>query len=755
MSCVGCAQRVESILNTQAGVAAVVNFAASKACVEYDPALHSPKSLAARLVRAGFDTKVFPESDDEAEKAKLVEEAQTKWRELTLFAFAAVLTLPLLTQMFFMLGSDHAGHRWMGAESWLRGVFDKHGMLSAWLQCALATPVQFVAGWRFYRGASKALRGGFANMDVLVALGTSAAWFYGVVALTIKTARPELPFALHEQMHFEVSSTLITLVLLGKLLEAGARRKMSSAIRSLAELRPATARVEREGGVVDELPIATLAVGDVFVVQAGESVPVDGVVVSGESYVNESMLTGEASPVAKAAGSSVFAATLNQCGAFRARATSVGTATVLARIMRIVEEAQGSRAPVQRLADRVAGVFVPSILGVATLTFAATWGLKAAGFVSVKTGAFADAFVNAVSVLVVSCPCALGLATPTAIMVGLGLGARAGILVRNAAALERTQKIDVLALDKTGTLTEGRPTITEIRTTTNVDASYALRLAASLEQGSKHLLAEAITRHARENGIAADVPVRNFAAIAGSGVRGSVEGRMLRLGSSAFLVAEGLSYIEATPPDGLMENGNTVAGLAEDAHLLAWFSATDRLRPTSKAAVARLREAGIRVIMLTGDNEVAARAVATATGIGEFTAACLPGDKAAHIACLRENGTVVGMVGDGINDAPALATADVSFAIGAGSAIALETADIVLMRGDLAEVPTALSLSSATLRKIRQNLFFAFVYNILGIPLAALGFLNPTVAGIAMAFSSVSVISNSLLLRCWHPPSTG
>lgn len=752
MACVTCAQRVEKVLNAQAGVAAVVNFAAAKARVEYDAALHSPGSLAACVMRAGFGAQ---ELDGVAGEAMEREEAvRAWWRDFALFVFAAVFTLPLLAQMFFMLGGGHAAHRWLGVD-WLvsGGFFDGHGMLPAWLQCLLATPVQFVAGWRFYRGAFKALRGGFANMDVLVALGTSAAWLYGVVAIAIKIARPDAAFALHEHLHFEASATLITLVLLGKLLEAGARRRTSSAIRSLIRLQPASARVEREEGVVEEIAVAELSAGDVFVVRAGESVPVDGVVVSGESSVDESMLTGESLPVVKGSGSPVFAATLNQGGVFRARATGVGSATALARIIRLVEDAQGSRAPVQRFADKVAGVFVPCILGVALLTFAVTWGLKAAGLIGVTAGAFADAFVNAVAVLVVACPCALGLATPAAVMVGVGLGARAGILVRDAAALERARKIKILVLDKTGTLTEGRPAITAIHTAGGVDLARALRLAACLEQGSKHPLADAIVRRAREDGIVADAPVRDFTTVAGGGVRGLLEGRTLLLGSPAFLAAGGISPAEATPPAGLMENGGTLAGLAEDGHLLAWFTATDRLRATSQAAVARLREAGIRTIMLTGDNESAARAIATAAGIEEFAATCLPGDKVARIAHLRKGGALVAMVGDGINDAPALAAADVSFAIGAGSGIAVETADIVLMRDNLDGIPAALSLSRATLRKIHQNLFFAFFYNILGVPLAALGFLNPTVAGVAMAFSSVSVIGNSLLLRRWRPPS--
>jgi Cu+-exporting ATPase len=752
MSCAACARRIERVFNAQPGVTAAVNFATAKARVEYDPALQTSESLVAIAARAGFAARVVSMLNNDGALSDHTAEAHARGHDIALLAFAAVLTLPLLAQMFFMLGGGHVAHRWLGIDFPTGGLFDANGMLPAWLQCLLATPVQFVAGWRFYKGAFKAMRGGFANMDVLVALGTTAAWLQGTVAFAIKTAHPDASFELCDHMHFEASATIVSLVLLGKLLEAGARRKTSSSIRALCRLRPTTAHVERDDGTVDEIPAGELAVGKVFMVQAGESVPVDGVVISGESSVDESMLTGESRPVAKTAGSPVFAATLNQHGAFRARATSVGDATALARIIRLVEEAQGSRAPVQSLADRVSGVFVPFILCVSLLTFAATWALKTSGSVGTAAGAFADALVNAVSVLVVACPCALGLATPTAIMVGVGLGARAGILVRDAAALERARKISVLVLDKTGTLTEGRPAITDIHVANGADASRALRLAASLEQGSKHPFADAIARRAREDAVAADVPVHDFEAIAGCGVRGIAGGKTVLLGSPGFLVRGGLSAAEAAPPDDLMKNGWTVAGLAEDGRLLAWFVASDRLRVTAKAAVARLRDDGIRVVMLTGDNETAAQSVALATGIEDFSSTCLPDDKTARIARLRKDGELVGMVGDGINDAPALAAADVSFAIGTGSGIAIENADIVLVRGDLAAIATALSLSRVTLRKIRQNLFFAFFYNTLGIPLAAFGFLNPAVAGVAMALSSVSVIGNSLLLRRWRPP---
>jgi Cu+-exporting ATPase len=738
--------------------------------------------------------------------------------------------------MLLMLAGEHAAHRLLPA--WAGGIYDHHGMLPGWLQFLLATPVQFIAGWRFYKGSFKALRGGFANMDVLVALGTTAAWLYSTIALAINSlAGPDAAPELHNHLHFEAGATLVTLVLLGKLLEARARRKTSSAIRSLIKLQPATARVERNGAAV-EIPVSALAPGEIFIVQAGESVPVDGEVLTGESSVDESMLTGESAPVAKAAGAPVFAATLNQQGAFKARATGVGADTALAKIIRLVEDAQGTRAPIQRLADKIAGIFVPSIITIAVLTLAITWALKAAGLVAVApgAGAFAEALVNAVSVLVIACPCSLGLATPTAIMVGTGLGARAGILIRNAEVLERSRQINILVLDKTGTLTEGKPEITDVipaadapddtdddisaiddtaiddtttPTTAAADAAAGttptitaadtaadttataaiiasnataangttandanattidkaatntanaaaelLRLAAALEQGARHPLALAITRRA---GLAAAQlpPITGFAAIPGHGVRGILNDTTpLLLGSPAFLAANGvhLPPTAATRAATLRAQGKTVVALARAGQFLGLLAAADKLRSTSRATIARLRQMGIRVIMLTGDNEGAARAIAAQAGVDEFIAGCLPADKAARVAALKQNGgNTVGMVGDGINDAPALAAADISFAIGAGSDIAVETADIVLMRDDLSAVPSAISLSRATLGKIKQNLFWAFIYNTIGIPLAVLGFLNPVVAGAAMAFSSVSVVSNSLLLRRWKP----
>jgi Cu+-exporting ATPase len=701
MTCAACSARLEKVLNRQPGMQANVNLAAERARVRLLGAADEAAVVAA-VAKAGFSAAVVDSQTREREKA---EKLQVYRREIRRFWMSVILTLPLVGQMLFMFG-EH-GHQ---------------NELSRWLQLALATPVQFWIGWRFYDGAYKTLRGGGANMDVLVALGTSMAWGFSTVVTV---------FGLAQHVYFEAGAAVITLVLLGKLLEARAKARTSEAIESLIRLQPKTARIERDGQWVD-MPVEALMPGDLFLVRPGESVPVDGEVVDGESSVDEAMLTGESMPVGKHAGDKVFAATANGQGALRCRATGVGEHTLLAGIIRLVGEAQGSKAPVQRLADRISAIFVPVVCAIALVTLAGWWGYS---------GQFAEALVNAVAVLVIACPCALGLATPTAIMVGTGQGARAGILVKNAEALERAEKITVLALDKTGTLTNGRPQLTDI-VPRSMAGDEALALAAALEQNSEHPLARAIVA---ANATVDGKKVANFKSTPGLGVEGEINGRRLRLGSPDWL------EIGADPAViALQRAGKTVMVLADGDSVLALFAVADALRPTSKAAVRRLRERGIRVVMLTGDNAATAAAIAAEAGIDEFRAGILPGDKAAAVGELKAGGDLVAMVGDGINDAPALAAADVSFAIGAGSDAAVEAADLTLIRSDLSGVGDAIDLSAATLGKIRQNLFFAFIYNVLGIPLAALGWLNPVVAGAAMALSSVSVVSNSLLLKRWR-----
>ncbi|MBI2276021.1 MAG: cadmium-translocating P-type ATPase [Dechloromonas sp.] len=706
MTCAACSARLEKVLNRQPGMQANVNLAAERARVRLAGTTDEAAVVAA-VAKAGFSAERVDSGTRQREKAeKLIAYRQESRR----FWIAVALSLPLVGQMLFMFG-EHG----------------QHNELPRWLQLALATPVQFWIGWRFYDGAFKALRGGGANMDVLVALGTSMAWGFSAVVTV---------FGLDQYVYFEGGAAVITLVLLGKLLEARAKARTSEAIESLIRLQPKTARVERDGQWI-EMPVEALMPGDVFLVRPGESVPVDGEVIDGASSIDEAMLTGESMPVGKTAGDPVFAATSNGQGALRCTATGVGEHTLLAGIIRLVGEAQGSKAPVQRLADRISAIFVPVVCAIALVAFAGWWWYS---------GLFAEALVNAVAVLVIACPCALGLATPTAIMVGTGQGARAGILVRNAEALERAERITVLALDKTGTLTCGKPQVTDL-VPLAASRDEALRLAAALEQNSEHPLARAIL--AESTGL--ELPaVQNFRALPGHGVEGEIEGRALRLGSPSWL---GLA--EDPVVLGLQQAGKTVIGLAESGQVLALIAIADALRPTSQAAVARLRKMGIRVVMLTGDNAATAAAIAAEAGIGEFRADILPGDKAAVIAELKNGGGLVAMVGDGINDAPALAAADVSFAIGAGSDVAIEAADLTLIRSDLLGVADAIDLSAKTLGKIRQNLFFAFIYNVIGLPLAAFGMLNPVVAGAAMAMSSVSVVSNSLLLKRWRGARPG
>ncbi|PXW91195.1 Cu+-exporting ATPase [Nitrosomonas sp. Nm84] len=712
MTCAACAGHIEKALNKLPGVTATVNVATETAKVNFIPGLTTVDQLIEAVINAGYGASEINESNHAEEKARRLAAYQT---ELRLFWISSALTLPLVLQM----GAMFAGH--------------DMDMLPRWLQWLLATPVQFWIGRRFYIGGWHALRSGGANMDVLVALGTSMAYFFSAVVTA---------FALDQHVYFEASAAIITLVLLGKLMEARAKGKTSEAIEALIRLQPKTARIEREGEII-EVPASSLQVGDIFIVRPGENLPVDGVVVEGTSSVNESMLTGESLPVSKQASAKVFAATLNQQGLLKCRATSVGAQTQLAAIIRLVEEAQGSKAPIQRMADTISGIFVPIVVAISILTLAITWWL---------TSDFVAALINAVAVLVIACPCALGLATPTAIMVGTGRGAQVGVLVRNAAALEHAEKIQTVIVDKTGTLTEGKPEVTDIVPIESMSTQDLLRIAASLEQGSEHPLARAVLDSAQKMKLSLQ-PIHDFSAITGSGITAHMNGTHYLLGSPKFLIQQSI-VVDEKQISALQAEGKTVIGVASISDnarsILGYLAIADRLRDTSLKAIERLQSMGIEIVMLTGDNAVTAAAIAKQTGITQYRAEVLPQDKAAEVMKLKAVGKFTAMVGDGINDAPALAAADVSFAIGAGSDIAIEAADITLIRSDLMSVADAISLSRATLRKIRQNLFFAFVYNTLGIPLAAMGMLSPVIAGAAMAMSSVSVVSNSLLLKRWR-----
>ena len=711
MTCAACAARIEKVLNRVDGVHADVNFANESAHVEFDRAKATTDALIEAVRNAGYDATPaadpFTQPDDESKA-----EGERYRAELRVFVVAAVLTAPFIVQMLTM-------------------AFGGHTELPVFLQFALATPVQFWAGARFYSGAWKALRGGTANMDVLIALGTTAAFAYSVAVWLL---------ALPGHVYFEAAAVVITLVLLGKLLERRARARTADAIRALLRLQPATVLCERDGET-REVPIAALRVGEVFVVRAGDSIAVDGRVVSGESSVNEAMLTGESSPVAKIPGDRVLAGTVNESAPLRCEATAIGAATLLAAIVRQVAAAQGSKAPVQRLADRVSAWFVPAVLVIAALT------LVANGLV---TGEWVTALMRATAVLVIACPCALGLATPTALMVGVGLGAQAGILIKNAGALERAERIDALVVDKTGTLTNGAPTVAALHAAQEHSDREVLQLAATLEQGAVHPLARAITRHAAELGVAAR-PIANVRVHAGRGVNGDDDGHPSMLGSPAFLAESGVT-IDGAELARVEAAGRTIVGVARDARLVGWIVLVDELRAGAADAVAALQSVGVTVTMLTGDRPAPAAAVAKTARIAHWRAEQSPEAKRAAIVAMQRAGHTVGMVGDGVNDAPALAQADVSFAMGAGAGSALSAADVTLLRNDLAAVAAAVDLSRATLSKIRQNLFFAFFFNALGIPLAVFGLLSPVIAGAAMAASSVTVVGNALLLKRWRPP---
>ncbi|WP_067851188.1 heavy metal translocating P-type ATPase [Alicyclobacillus mali (ex Roth et al. 2021)] len=702
MTCAACAARIEKVVGRLDAVKEVsVNLASERARVAYVPGVIDVEDIIRAVEKAGYGAALASEVEAEEEARK----RRAYRRDLATFALSALLTLPLVVQMFVML----AGGR---------------PFLPNWLAWLLATPVQFYVGWRFYKGAYHALRGGAANMDVLVALGTTVAYVFSAV-LTVEGRR---------DVYFDSSATVVTLIFMGKLLEARAKARSSAAISSLAKLGAKVAHVLRDGEEAD-VPVEALAVGDLVRVRPGERVPADGVVVEGWTSVDESFLTGEPLPVTKRPGDEVVGASLNQANPFVMRVAKVGRDTALAQVIRLVERAQGSKAPVQRLADRISGVFVPAVLGVALVTFL-VWG---------ALGHWSHGLFAAIAVLVIACPCSLGLATPTAIMVGTGLGAERGILVKGGEHLETAQRVDTVVFDKTGTLTVGKPTVAEIWAAEGIAEADVVRLAAALEAQSEHPLGRAVVEAAKERGV--DVPAaKDVTAVPGRGIEGVVEGARVRVGSPSFVSSAAPGLPEEVRGK-LTGPGRTVVVVAQENRLIGAIAMADEVKPDARDAVDALRSMGVDVWMMTGDAEETARAVAARLGIEHVVAEVMPGDKAAKVEALRKSGRVVAMVGDGINDAPALAAADVGMAMGTGADVALEVADVALMRGDVWAAVDALRLAKATMRKIRQNLFWALVYNVLGIPLAALGVLSPIIAGAAMALSSVSVVSNSLLLR--------
>ena len=725
MTCSNCAGRVEKALRGVPGVIEVnVNLAIERADVRVRSDSTDIQALAAAVSAAGYRARIAPPANDQAAdnradtEAVERERAQSQLRrELLALMVAAAFAAPLLWQMAGM---------GMGL----------HWHLPAWLELLLATLVQFVIGARFYRSAWHAIRAPAGNMDELVALGKSAAWGYSVyllLALGFSEAAGKL--------YFEASVLIITLVLLGKFLESRAKRGTTAAIRQLMELRPQTARVRQTDGSEREMPINAIRSGDRIIVRPGERIPVDGLVHAGRSEVDESLISGESLPVDKEPGSCITGGSINGTGLLQIRATAVGADSTLAKIIRLVENAQSGKAPVQRLVDRISAIFVPVVVLLATLTFIA-WFLI--------TGNFEHSLISAVAVLVIACPCALGLATPTAIMTGTGAGARAGILIKDVTSLERAHRIDTVIFDKTGTLTVGRPALTGIRVLRG-EEDEMLQLAASVQQGSEHPLARAIIDYASARRLE-NRPVTDFRSHTGRGVTGMVDGREIMLGNRQLLTEQ---EIDAGSAAGIAadyeQQAQTAVYVADRNGLIGILAIADPIRPEAVGAIATLRAMGIRTLMLSGDAVAVATAIGRQAGVDEARGGMQPGDKAAAIRALHGAGRIVGMIGDGINDAPALAVADVGIAMGTGTDIAMETAGITLMRPDPRLVAAAIDISRATFSKIRQNLFWAFIYNLVGIPAAALGYLSPALAGAAMAMSSVSVVCNSLLLRRWRP----
>ena len=709
MTCASCVARVEKALSKVEGVvSAQVNLATETAQVQFASGMVGVDALVAAVDRAGYVAKPAA-----IVGAPAIARPTAPWWPV---AVAAALSMPLVVPMVSLL-------------------FGKHWMLNGWLQLALATPVQFWLGARFYVAGWKAVRAGAGNMDLLVALGTSAGFGLSLFEL-LRQGAAGMP-----HLYFEASAVVITLVLLGKWLEARAKHQTTEAIRALNALRPETARLRRDG-VEQDVPIAQVRSGDVVVVRPGERVPVDGVVQDGASQVDESLITGESLPVARAPGDHVTGGSVNGEGLLVVSTTAVGAESTLSRIVRMVESAQAKKAPIQRLVDKVSAVFVPVVIGIALVTLLA-WGLLG--------GQWEQGILNAVAVLVIACPCALGLATPTAIMAGTGVAARHGILIKDAEALEVAHGITVVAFDKTGTLTEGKPTLVAAVPATGGRAAL-LAAASAIQSGSEHPLARAVLEAAAAES-SATIPATQLRAVAGKGMAALVSGRELRLGSTRFMNELGVDFAALSVQAKQHESeGRTVSWLADvtdQPTLMGLFAFGDTVKADAIEAVARLHALKVRTVLVTGDNRGSANAVARALGIDQVEAEVLPQDKADIVARLKQGGTVVAMVGDGINDAPALASADVGIAMSTGTDVAMHAAGITLMRGKPSLVADAIDISRRTYAKIRQNLFWAFVYNLVGVPLAAFGLLSPVIAGAAMAFSSVSVVSNALLLRRW------
>ncbi len=720
MTCAACSGRIERVLQKADGVEQIyVNLTTSIATVIYQEDIISSEEIINRIIKLGFEAKPFSETA-EGDNGK---------RELQLLRLNLLVSVLLTTPLFLgMLLS------WLG--------LSVHLLHNPWLQLILATPVQFIIGWRFYKHGALAIRALSPNMDVLIALGTSAAYFYSLYhVLAGHTVHGSM-----EGLYFESSMTVITLILLGKYLEARAGEKTSDAIHKLIALQPQTARLFKDG-LEQEIPLAEVEPGDILLVRPGEKIPVDGTLQSGTASVDESMLTGESLPCDKKAGDGVFCASVNLAGSFLMQAERIGKDTTLSQMIKLVRSAQGIKAPIQKTADKVSAIFVPTILVIASLTFL-LWLLMAKNFEA--------ALLNAVSVLVIACPCSLGLATPTAIMVGTGLGAEHGILIKGGEYLETAHKITTVVLDKTGTITQGKPKVTDLLPHA-CTAETLLSGTAAIETYSEHPLARAICQFAKEQTLSLP-QAEDFSSLTGMGVSGRIKNQVWYIGTRSLMEQCGIDYgvLEEQATE-LESTGKTVMFIGCEKNFLGLLAVADTIKPTSAEAIWQLQQLGCQVYMLTGDNTATAEFIARQAGISRVFAQVLPDNKSRIIAGLQAEGKVVAMAGDGINDAPALVTADIGFAMGGGTDIAMESASITLMRDDLLLIPSAIRLSKKTMQKIRQNLFWAFIYNAIGIPFAALGFLNPILAGAAMAFSSVSVVTNSLLLKRYRPekfPST-